>query len=112
MRRWWREERISAGAIDWPTVRAELAARGIVVLGADADEAPAVYKSLRHVIGCHQIRTRGSADFVFLDLHVWMDAAMPLERAHSLSHVVKDTLMAQFPQIKDAIIHIEPPPHG
>ena len=33
-----------------------------------------------------------------------------LDRAHSLSHVVKDRLMARFPQIKDAIIHIEPPP--
>ena len=61
-------------------------------------------------MGCHHIRTRGTADFVFLDLHVWMDAQMPLERAHSLSHVVKDRLMTRFPQIKDAIIHIEPPP--
>jgi cation diffusion facilitator family transporter len=62
------------------------------------------------VVGSHQIRTRGSADFVFLDLHVWMDPSMPLEQAHALSHVVKDRLMAHFPQIKDAIIHIEPPP--
>ena len=62
------------------------------------------------VIGCHQIRTRGSADFVFLDLHVWMNPEMPLEEAHALSHVVKDRLMQTFPQIKDAIIHIEPPP--
>jgi divalent metal cation (Fe/Co/Zn/Cd) transporter len=39
-----------------------------------------------------------------------MDADMKLEEAHRLSHVVKDRLMARFPQIKDAIIHIEPPP--
>ena len=69
-----------------------------------------VVKSVPEVIGCHHIRTRGSADFVFLDLHIWMDADMPLDEAHSLSHVVKDRLMARFPQIKDAIIHIEPPP--
>ena len=62
------------------------------------------------VMGCHHIRTRGSADFVFLDLHVWMDPAMRLDEAHALSHEVKDQLMARFPQIKDAIIHIEPPP--
>jgi cation diffusion facilitator family transporter len=62
------------------------------------------------VVGCHHIRTRGSNDFVFLDLHVWMDADMRLDEAHRLSHVVKDRLMARFPQIKDAIIHIEPPP--
>jgi cation diffusion facilitator family transporter len=69
-----------------------------------------VVRSVPEVIGCHHIRTRGSADFVFLDLHVWLDPAMPLDRAHSLSHDVKDRLMAKFPQIKDAIIHIEPPP--
>jgi cation diffusion facilitator family transporter len=62
------------------------------------------------VVGCHRIRTRGSADFVFLDLHVWMRPELRLDQAHSLSHLVKDTLMARFPQIKDAIIHIEPPP--
>ena len=35
---------------------------------------------------------------------------MPLTDAHELSHVVKDRLMARYPQIADAIIHIEPPP--
>ena len=35
---------------------------------------------------------------------------MRLDEAHRLSHVVKDRLMARFPEIKDAIIHIEPPP--
>ena len=62
------------------------------------------------VEGCHHIRTRGAADFVFLDLHIWMDPDMRLEEAHRLSHVVKDRLMSRFPQIKDAVIHIEPPP--
>lgn len=71
-----------------------------------------VVTSVPEVLGCHHIRTRGAADFVFLDLHVWMDPAMPLERAHALSHVVKDRLMAKYPQIKDAIIHIEPPPQS
>jgi len=66
--------------------------------------------SVPDVLGCHHIRSRGSADFVFLDLHIWMDPEMRLDKAHSLSHVVKDRLMASFPQIKDAIIHIEPPP--
>jgi cation diffusion facilitator family transporter len=62
------------------------------------------------VVGCHHIRTRGTADHVFLDLHVWMPPAMPLTDAHDLSHIVKDRLMARYPQIVDAIIHIEPPP--
>jgi cation diffusion facilitator family transporter len=62
------------------------------------------------VLGCHAIRTRGSADFVFLDLHIWMAPETPLHVAHAISHEVKDRLMARFPEIGDAIIHIEPPP--
>ena len=69
-----------------------------------------VVRGVPEVLGCHHIRTRGTADFVFLDLHIWMEPAMPLDHAHALSHEVKDRLMAAFPQIKDAIIHIEPPP--
>ena len=69
-----------------------------------------VVRSVPEVVGCHHIRTRGSNDFVFLDLHVWLDRDMRLDEAHRLSHVVKDRLMARFPEIKDAIIHIEPPP--
>ena len=50
------------------------------------------------------------ADHVFLDLHVWLPPTCSSTDAHALSHVVKDRLMARYPQIADAIIHIEPPP--
>jgi cation diffusion facilitator family transporter len=69
-----------------------------------------VVKSVPSVVGCHRIRSRGSADHVFLDLHVWLDGATPLTEAHAVSHTVKDRLMERYPQIADAIIHIEPPP--
>ena len=69
-----------------------------------------IVMSVPEVLGCHHIRTRGSMDHVFLDLHVWFPAVMPLRQAHGLSHNVKDLLMERFPQIADAIIHIEPPP--
>jgi tRNA-splicing ligase RtcB len=41
------------GAINWPTVHAELAAQGVVVLGAAADEAPGAYKDLDAVLTAH-----------------------------------------------------------
>jgi cation diffusion facilitator family transporter len=69
-----------------------------------------VVQSLPDVVGCEKIRTRGSADHVFLDLHLWLDGAMTLEAAHAASHIVKDRLMARFPQLADVVIHIEPPP--
>ena len=81
----------------------------IVIAESDLER---VVMSVPGVLGCHQIRTRGSADHVFLDLHVWLPPQMPLTDAHALSHVVKDRLMTRYPQIADAIIHIEPPPPG
>ena len=74
------------------------------------DDVRRVVDSVPQVLGCHHIRSRGSADHVFLDLHVWMDGATPLTEAHAVSHTVKDLLMERYPQIADAIIHIEPPP--
>jgi cation diffusion facilitator family transporter len=79
----------------------------IVISESDLERA---VMSVDGVLGCHQIRTRGSADYVFLDLHVWLPPDMPLTEAHDISHVVKDRLMSRYPQIVDAIIHIEPPP--
>jgi cation diffusion facilitator family transporter len=69
-----------------------------------------VVQSVPGVIGCEKIRTRGSADHAFLDLHLWLDGNMPLSTAHAASHVVKDRLMGKFPQLADVVIHIEPPP--
>jgi cation diffusion facilitator family transporter len=71
-----------------------------------------VVTSVAEVRGCHHIRTRGSVDHTFLDLHVWFPGDMPLVEAHRLSHVVKDRLMERFPHIADAVIHIEPPPRN
>ena len=76
------------------------------------DEVCRVVLAVPDVLGCHQIRTRGSADHVFVDLHIWLDGSTPLESAHATSHVVKDRLMTRFPQVVDVVIHIEPPPTG
>ena len=73
-------------------------------------EVREVVQSVPGVIGCEKIRTRGSADYAFLDLHLWLDGNMPLKDAHFASHVVKDRLMTKFPQLADVVIHIEPPP--
>ena len=78
----------------------------------DTEEVRAVVLGTPEVLGCHQIRTRGSYDHTFLDLHVWFARDTPLFEAHRLSHSVKDRLMETFPQIADAVIHIEPPPLG
>ena len=74
------------------------------------DDVRAVVRLVPEVLGCHQIRTRGPADYVFMDLHLWLDGRTSLEAAHATSHIVKDRLMKRFPHLVDVVIHIEPPP--
>ena len=69
-----------------------------------------VLRGVPQVLGAEKIRTRGSSDYVFLDLHLWLAADTPLQAAHATSHEAKDRLMARFPQLADVVIHIEPPP--
>jgi cation diffusion facilitator family transporter len=76
------------------------------------DEVRKVVQGVPDVIGCEKIRTRGSADYAFLDLHLWLNGEMTLKDAHTTSHIVKDKLMERFPQLADVVIHIEPPPEA
>lgn len=78
----------------------------------DENDVQSVVMGVEGVLGCHHIRTRGSEDHAFLDLHVWAARDMRLDDAHALSHVVKDRLLEKYPQLADVIIHIEPPPQG
>jgi len=44
---------VRAGKVDWPSVQAEVRARGVELRGAGADEAPEVYKRLPVVLAAH-----------------------------------------------------------
>jgi hypothetical protein len=90
-----------------PTIDGRAASDEIVIAEGDVR---GVVLSVSGVRGCEKIRTRGSADYVFLDLHLWLDGDTPLRDAHATSHVVKDRLTIKFPQLADVVIHIEPPP--
>lgn len=101
-----------AGFIGWSgwliaTETSRVLSDATVLSEADVN---AVVTSVPGVLGCHRIRTRGSADHAFLDLHVWAARDMRLDDAHALSHVVKDRLLERYPELADVIIHIEPPP--
>jgi divalent metal cation (Fe/Co/Zn/Cd) transporter len=74
------------------------------------DEVRSIVLDVPGVLGCEKIRTRGSADHVFMDLHVWADGGTTLSAAHDTSHLVKTALMETLPNLADVVIHIEPPP--
>ncbi|MEQ9149232.1 MAG: cation diffusion facilitator family transporter, partial [Cytophagales bacterium] len=43
-----------------------------------------------------------------VDLHIWVDSELTVEKGHQIAHKVKDRLIESIPQIIDVHIHIEP----
>ena len=64
--------------------------------------------SVPGVEGAHKIRSRGSVDAVYLDLHIHLDPTLPLCEAHAKTHEVIARLHAEFPELGDVLIHTEP----
>jgi len=60
------------------------------------------------VIDCHEIRTRGLPDHIFVDLSVHVRATMSLTEAHDVAHQVEDSLKRHFEGVAEVIVHIEP----
>ena len=63
-----------------------------------------------HVLACHNVRSRGESDHYFVDLNIHLPADFTLEKAHSITHQVVESLKAAFPGLVDVVIHTEP--HG
>jgi len=59
------------------------------------------------VTGMHDLRTRTSGRMVFIQVHIEMDGALSLYRAHELADEVEALLLAEFPGA-EVIIHQDP----
>lgn len=60
------------------------------------------------VMGCHKIRTRGGMGGVWIDMHLLVQADMSLEEAHLISHRVSKMLKAEYRDVTDVVVHLEP----
>lgn len=63
------------------------------------------------VVDSHEIRTRGLANHVFVDLSIHVQSGIPIEEAHTIAHKVEETLKSHFDGIEDVVVHIEPDGH-
>lgn len=59
------------------------------------------------VHGVHDLRTRASGGNIFIQVHLEMDADLPLAAAHDISDRVEDALLTAFPNA-DIMIHEDP----
>lgn len=78
------------------------------VIGVDPVQVEKVAQSVPGVRYVHNIRSRGTSEAVFVDLHIKVDPAMSTSLAHALASEVEHRLRSEIANISDAIVHIEP----
>jgi len=74
----------------------------------DPEAVRRVVLTNKQVVDCHEIRTRGLPDHIFVDLSVHVRATMSLIEAHDVAHLVEDSVKRQFAGVAEVIVRIEP----
>lgn len=106
---------------------AALFASTIIIFSAYRIFKPALYELLDTAPPAHIIqKVRNVADHVenvkgiekcfvrkmgfeyFVDIHVLVNANLPVHTGHQIAHRVKDELMREYSNISDVLVHIEP----
>ena len=78
----------------------------------DAEAIRKVALTVAGVRCCDEIRTRGMARHVFMDLCIHVDPAMTIAQAHEVAHDVEDQLKLAFSGVAEVVVHVEPEDHG
>ena len=74
----------------------------------EEDEICRLVMGVDGVLDCHKIRTRGGMGDIRIDLHVLVQPDMPLEDAHIIAHRVSKMLKAEYEDVSDVVVHLEP----
>jgi cation diffusion facilitator family transporter len=57
---------------------------------------------------CHNIRSRGLEDAVYIDLHIGVDPHLQIEAAHDIGCEVERQILTTLEGVKDVVVHTEP----
>ena len=95
------------GRVGWSVLRDNVP---VLLDAAPLDPEPIreIVLAIPGVIGCHQVRSRGSQSAMYLDLHIQVEPSMTVLDGHALGHRVKDELIQRFPGVQDVLVHLEP----
>ncbi|WP_406662534.1 cation diffusion facilitator family transporter [Methanolobus sp. ZRKC3] len=74
----------------------------------DPDDICSNIDDIEGIMGCHNIRTRGSQGNIFVDLHIQVDPEMSTYKSHKLAHIVQYRLKERFEGVEEVLVHIEP----
>jgi ferrous-iron efflux pump FieF len=74
---------------------------------AAREKIVAIVRGEEEVSALHELKTRQSGGSVFIQVHLELDPAMPLSKAHAISDRVEKAICAAFPHA-EVIIHQDP----
>jgi len=99
-----------AGVIAVQAVRIVVSAFNVLTDRAalPAERLGAVAAAVEGVRGVRDVRTRGGADAVYVDLVADVDGDLTLHAAHEVADRIEAALQAAHPQIVDVVVHLEP----
>lgn len=74
----------------------------------DTEKIREIIMSFEQVRDTHNIRSRGSGNDLYIDMHIMTDPDMSIEQSHELVHEIEEKLNREFKMNVQAIAHIEP----
>jgi len=74
----------------------------------DIDQVTEVVYSVPGVLFVHHIRSRGTPEAAFVDLHVKVSPSMSTSRAHAIASEVERRLLSEIDTVREVLVHIEP----
>jgi cation diffusion facilitator family transporter len=74
----------------------------------DEEDIKEVLKEFKTIEGVHNIRSRGSENNVYIDMHIMVDPSITVENSHVLNHDIEDRIREKINKNAQVIIHIEP----
>ena len=74
----------------------------------DEEQIINVVNSFTEVKDIHKIRSRGSHNDMYVDMHIMIEANTSLEQSHALSHRIEDEIKKKINNKCQVIIHMEP----
>ncbi len=77
----------------------------------EAERIEKIVRTVEGVRDCHEIRTRGRKDNIYVDLHVLVDNDMTVLTSHRLANVIEREIRKGIAGVADVVVHIEPVTH-
>ncbi len=74
----------------------------------DPNAVEAFVMTIDGVLACHAVRTHGSRNQIYMDMHLHVAPEMKMEMAHKLAHQVEAEIKNQFKTVTEVAVHLEP----